>query len=172
MKASDVMVCNVITVTPRAPIADVAKILLENCVSAVPVVTEGGKLVGIVSEGDVLQRPKPGTEARYSWWRDLFGQNDTRAAKFAKSHSQKVSDVMTRKVVTAKPHTPLGDIATLLMQHNIEWVPILRRGKLIGIVSRANVVETFARKDMPTAVEGGEAIREKIADAGRARRPT
>ena len=72
-----------------------------------------------------MQRPEAGTEARRSWWLDLFAHNDTHAAIFAKSHSRKVSDVMTREVVTAKPHTLLGDIATLLMQHNIERVPIL-----------------------------------------------
>jgi CBS domain-containing protein len=161
MKASDVMVRDVVTVGPEASVSDVAKILLQNCVNAVPVVTEGGKLIGIVSEGDVLHRPKPGTEARRSWWRDLFDHN-TRAAEFAKSHSRKVSDVMTRDVITAKPDTPLGDIATLLAQHSIEWVPILRRGKLVGIVSRANVVEMFARKDMPTGLEDGEDIQQKL----------
>jgi CBS domain-containing protein len=159
MKASDVMVRHVVTVGPEASVADVAKILLQNCVSAVPVVTEGGKLVGIVSEGDVLQRPKPGTEARRWWWRDLFGHNNTLAAEFAQSHSRKVSDVMTREVVTARPDTPLGDIATLSTQHSIEWVPIVSCGKLIGIVSRANIVEMFARKEMPTGVERGEAAR-------------
>jgi len=115
MKASDVMVRNVVTVSPEERVPAVAKILLQNCLSAVPVVTERGKLVGIVSEGDLLQRPKPGTEARRLWWRDLFGDNGSRAAEFAKSHSRKVSDVMTREVVTAKPDTPVGDIATLLM---------------------------------------------------------
>ena len=121
MKASDVMVRDVVTVGPEASVSDVAKILLQNCVNAVPVVTEGGKLIGIVSEGDVLHRPKPGTEARRSWWRDLFDHN-TRAAEFTKSHSRKVSDVMTREVVTAKPETPLADIAALLVKHGIKRV--------------------------------------------------
>lgn len=165
MKASDVMVRNVIAVGPKASVPEVAKILLQNGVSAVPVVTDGDKLVGIVSEGDLMQRPEAGTEARRSWWLDLFAHSDTRAAEFTKSHSLKVSDVMTREVVTAKPDTPLADIAALLVKHGIKRVPIVRRGKLVGIVSRANLLEMIARAEirMPT-IEDDQAIREKVLE--------
>jgi CBS-domain-containing membrane protein len=125
----------------------------------------GDKLVGIVSEGDLMQRPEAGTEARRSWWLDLFAHNDTRAAEFTKSHSRKVSDVMTREVVTAKPDTPLADIAALLVKHGIKRVPIVRRGKLVGIVSRANLLEMIARQEirMPT-IDDDQAIREKVLE--------
>ena len=163
MKASDVMVRNVIAVGPDASVPDVAKILLQNCVSAVPVVTEGDKLVGIASEGDLMQRPEAGTEPRRSWWLEMFMNNDTRAAEFTRSHSRKVSDVMTREVVTAKPDTPLADVAALLVKHGIKRVPIVRRGKLVGIVSRANLLEMVASQAIRIPInEDDETIREKV----------
>src|SRR6266511_2682124 len=134
MKARDVMVRNVITVAPNALVQEVANVLLSNGISAAPVVNENGKLLGIVSEGDLMRRPEAGTERRRSWWLQLLTTEQTLAAEFAKSHAQKIADVMTRKVVTARPDTSLAEIADLLVSNAIKRVPIVSGGKVVGIV--------------------------------------
>ena len=144
MNAVDVMMPNVITVSADANVRDVAKILLTNHISAVPVVDERGKLVGIISEGDLVRRPEIGTEKPRSWWLDALSTNGASADEFIRSHSSKVSDVMTRDVVTAKTDDSLGHIAALLEKNGIKRVPIVSDGKIVGIVSRANLVQAVA----------------------------
>jgi CBS-domain-containing membrane protein len=162
MKASDVMVRDIFVVGPEASIADVAKILLEKRISAVPVVA-GDKVVGIVSEGDLLQRAEAGTQPHRSWWLELFTNDERRAAEFTRSHSRKVSDVMTREVITAEPDTPLADVAALLMKHRIKRVPIVTGGKLIGIVSRADVLQFVAGQAIQIPINQDDAsLREKV----------
>jgi CBS-domain-containing membrane protein len=144
MKAADVMISNVITVGVDASIGEVAAILLNNHISAAPVVDENGELVGIVSEGDLIRRPEIGTSERHSWWLELISNEWASATECIKSHSRKVADVMTRDVITAKPDTPLGDIAALLERNRIKRVPIVEEGKLAGLVSRANILQALA----------------------------
>lgn len=144
MKASDVMASPVITVKPNASVKDVAKLFLERRISAVPVVDDQGKLVGIVSEGDLIHRSEIGTERRWSWWLLLVAEDRTLAADYIKTHATKVADVMTRNVLTAAPDTPLYEIATMMEKNAIKRVPIVRNGQLVGIVSRANFVQAIA----------------------------
>jgi len=129
MKAEDVMVSTVITVGVNASIGEVAAILLNNHISAAPVVDEKGELVGIVSEGDLMRRPEIGTTKRHSWWLELISNKWASATEYIKSHSRKVADVMTRDLITAKPDTPLGDIAGLLERNQIKRVPIVEGGQ-------------------------------------------
>jgi CBS-domain-containing membrane protein len=138
------MVSNVITVDVNATIGEVAAILLNNHISAAPVVDEKGGLVGIVSEGDLMRRPEIGTTRRHSWWLELISNEWASANKYIKSHSRKVADVMTRDVITAKPDTPLGDIAALLERNRIKRVPIVEGSNLVGLVSRANILQALA----------------------------
>jgi len=144
MKASDVMVSNVITVGVNASIGEVAAILLDNNISGAPVVGEKGELVGIVSEGDLIRRSETGTSKRHSWWLELLSNERTLAAEYVKSHSRKVADVMTSDVITAKPETPLGEIAAMLERNRIKRVPIVEGGKIVGLVSRANILQALA----------------------------
>ena len=144
MKAADVMVSNVITVGVNASIGEVAAILLNNNISGAPVVGEKGELVGIVSEGDLIRRPETGTSKRHSWWLELLSNERTLAAEYVKSHSRKVADVMTSDVITAKPDTPLGEIAAMLERNRIKRVPIVEGGKIVGLVSRANILQALA----------------------------
>ena len=101
MKASDIMVPDVITVGPDSTIQDVAEILLAKRISGLPVIDARGKLVGIVSEGDLLRRAEAGTEHARSWWLKLLMGRETLAAEFVKEHARRVRDVMTRDVITA-----------------------------------------------------------------------
>ena len=144
MKARDVMVSPVITVSPHASVKQVAKTFLERHISAVPVVDEKGKLVGIISEGDLLHRAEAGTERQHPWWLRAFIGPDTLAAEYTKAHARKVADAMTRKVVTASPETPLHEVAALLEKNAIKRVPIVENGQLVGLVSRANLIQAVA----------------------------
>lgn len=165
MKAADVMVSNVITVRPDNTVQDVAKILLARRISAVPVVDEGGRLVGIISEADLIRRVETGTNRRRSSWLELLTGNAKLAEEYIKANARKVVDVMTQDVVTAAPDAPLKEIARLLEKHQIKRVPIVEDGKVVGIVSRANLLQGLASQQKETAPAGkgdDSALREKV----------
>jgi hypothetical protein len=104
-----------------------------------------GKLAGIVTEGDLLRRVESGTENRYSWWVHMLAGSHAVAADYVKSHSVKVSDVMTRDVVTAAPETSVYDIAGLIEEKHVKRIPILDAdGATVGIISRSNIVQLVA----------------------------
>src|SRR4051794_3997610 len=107
MNARDIMVSPVVTVKPSTSVKELVKLLLEKRISAAPVVDDHGTLVGIASEGDLLHRPEAGTEKRRSWWLTFLSDDAILASDYVKSHGMKVSDVMTRDVVTVAPDTPL-----------------------------------------------------------------
>jgi CBS domain-containing protein len=146
MKARDIMIRNVITVSPEASVRQVANILFKNRISALPVVDEHGKLIGIISEGDLMRRAELETDDRRSWWLKIFSRKskEALAIEYRKSHARRVIDVMTRKVFTARPTTSLRDIATLLEKNRIKRLPIVANSKVVGIVSRANLIQTLA----------------------------
>src|ERR1700739_1196191 len=145
MQARDVRVSPVITARKSATVREITQILVENRISAVPVVDNVGKLVGIVTESDLMRRAEAGTEHPYSWWVNFLAGDATIAADYVKSHAAKIEDIMTSDVVTATPQTPLHAIAALLEEHRIKRVPIVGEdGNLIGIVSRANLIQVVA----------------------------
>jgi CBS domain-containing protein len=149
MRAMDVMTTNVITVRPGTPVQEVAKILSEQGISGVPVVDAGNRLVGIVSEGDLLHRVETGTERRVqrrrrSWWLDTIGSDEELARDYVKSHGRTAGDVMTGEVISVSDTTELADIANLLETKRIKRVPVVKDGQLVGIVSRANLVRALA----------------------------
>ena len=143
MNAADVMVSKVITVRPDISVREIAEILLENRISAVPVVDENGAPVGIVSEGDLIHRVETGTELHRSWWLEFLTGRNVLARDFVKSHARKAADVMTHPVITVTPDMPLGELASLLEKHRIKRVPVVKDGRIVGIVSRANLVQAL-----------------------------
>jgi CBS-domain-containing membrane protein len=163
MKVRDVMVSPVITIKPSSSVRDVAKTLLERRISAVPVVDDHGKLVGIVSEGDLLHRAETGTQRRHSWWLSGLIGPDTLASEYIKANARQVADVMTRNVITATPDAPLHQVAALLEKNSIKRVPVVENGQLVGIVSRANLIQALAstRKGLEIPLSD-TTIREKI----------
>jgi CBS domain-containing protein len=177
MRARDVMTLHVITVGPTMNVHAVANTLVKNKISAVPVVGVDCKLLGIVSEGDLIRRVEAGTENRRSWWLELFTSSNTLAAEFAKSHGQKAKDVMTRDVITASPGTRLREIANLLERHRIKRVPIVENDRLVGIVSRANLVQVLAGQKAeyfevePTDASMRQAILGQLENQPWAKRP-
>jgi CBS domain-containing protein len=163
MLVRDVMVAPVITVEPSASVQEVAKLFMEKQISAVPVVDGKGKLVGIVSEGDLLHRVEAGTERHRSWWLRALVHDDTLAKEYIKSHSRKVSDIMTREVITASPQTPLHEVAALMEKNAIRRLPILENDQLVGIVSRANLLQAVASaRQLLDVTPSDKAIRDRI----------
>ena len=144
MRAMDVMTSEVITVEQNTSVQTVAKLLAERGISAVPVVDRENRVIGMVSEGDLLQRAETGTEHRRSWWLDMMASTNKLAGDYVKSHSGKVRDIMTRDLISVTETTPVADIAVLLETNRIKRVPVVRDGKLVGIVSRANLVRALA----------------------------
>lgn len=144
MQAKDVMTAEVITADPNDTVADLAKKLLDHGISAVPVV-DGDKLVGVVSEGDLVSRAEIGTDSHHrSWWLQLFTSESKLANEYVKSHAHKVSDVMSKDVVTVNEDSDLSDVAHLLEKNQIKRVPVVKGGKLVGVVSRADILRKLA----------------------------
>ena len=144
LQAKDVMTSQVIAAGADASVSDVARLLASHGISAVPIVDKG-TLIGIVSEGDLLRRAEIGTAVPHrSWWLRLFTDNADLASDYTKSHSVRVTDVMTRSVATVTEDTPLAEVADLLEKKRIKRVPVVRAGKVVGIVSRANLIRAIA----------------------------
>ena len=165
MRAADVMTNDVITVGEDASVQEVARLMAEHGISAVPVVDRERRLVGMVSEGDLLHRTETGTERRRSWWLDMVAATNQLAGEYVKSHSGSVKDVMTRDVISVTEETTVGDIAILLETNRIKRVPVLRDGRLVGIVSRANLVQALAVtiSERPSGAEADDrAIRDRL----------
>jgi CBS domain-containing protein len=148
----DVMTTEVITVDPDTSVQALARLLSERGISGAPVVDSENRLVGIVSEGDLLHRVETGTERRperltgrrRSWWLDTIASDQHLARDYVKSHGRTVKDVMTPDVISVTDTTELAEIAMLLETKRIKRVPVMRDGKLVGIVSRANLVRALA----------------------------
>jgi len=149
MKASDVMTRTVRTATTETPVRDVAQMMVRHRISAVPIVERGKRVVGIISEGDLLRRAETGTARKRSSWLDLFVDPGSKARSFVKSHARQARDVMTRPVVSVTADTSLADIADLLEKRKIKRVPVVRSGQLVGIVSRHDLVRSLAQDMEP-----------------------
>jgi CBS domain-containing protein len=156
IEAAAIMTRNVITVRPDDTVAHVAKVLAEHDISAVPVCEADGQLVGMISEGDLMRPFGQEYELRRSWWLNLLAEGTDLAPEFAnylRTDQHHVRDVMTREIVTATEATSLPAIADLLGQHRIKRVPIVRKGKVVGIVSRADVVRALAKSSETAAAD-------------------
>jgi CBS domain-containing protein len=143
MHAADVMTPDVIFAGPDTSLAELVRLMLDHDVSGVPIV-ENGRVVGMVSEGDLLRRAELGTETRPVRWLELLTSSDRLAADYAKSHGRKASEIMTRDMVTVDAATPITDVAHLLEVRHIKRVPVTRDGRLVGIVTHRNLLQALA----------------------------
>jgi CBS-domain-containing membrane protein len=142
MQAQDVMTTVVATIPADATVQQAAKLMLERRISALPVMDSKDCVIGVVSEGDLVRRSELGTEAARSWWLRAFAEDAAR--DYVKTHGARVRDVMTSPAVTVRRTTPLHDLARLLEKHRIKRVPVLEAGRLVGVVSRADLVRRLA----------------------------
>jgi CBS domain-containing protein len=168
LTARGIMTTNVIAVQSDATVGAVADILVTQGISGVPVL-KNDRLVGIVSEGDLMHRAEIGTGApAVSWWARIFRDNASLAAQYTREHSTRVADVMTREVATVVEGTPIAEIADLLERRKIRRVPVTRNGKVVGIVSRSNIVRALAvTANLPSRASGAddETVRQHIRTA-------
>jgi len=141
MNASDVMTSNVVTVSPDTSVSTLARLLLDHKISAVPVVDEQGQVVGIVGEGDLLGRPS--ARSLPGWWLRLFNEEAVCLEALATARHLKAKDVMTRHVTSVSDQTPIDLIASLMHRRKLKRVPVIRDGKLVGIVSRADLLDAL-----------------------------
>jgi CBS domain-containing protein len=164
MNAADVMVRDVITIGPETSVAEAAKLMAQSDVSALPVVDERKHLLGIISEADLMRRVELGTEIRHAWWIEAMIPATTLATEFTKSHGKRVEELMSPDVITATEDTPLSEIATILERHRIKRVPVTRGSELVGIVSRANLVQALASAALtPTnSVDKDRIVRQEL----------
>lgn len=148
MKAQDIMTRDVIAVQPDTPVHSIAAQMTEKRISGVPVVNAEGELLGIVSESDLLHRAELGTERKRKWWLSLFGDPDQMARDFAKTHGFKAQDVMTRSVVSVSEDTDIKEVANTLDTQRVKRLPVIRDGKLVGIITRSDLVRALSRTEM------------------------
>lgn len=165
MHAAEIMTPNVITVTPQTEVREIVELMIKNRISALPVVDGENRVIGMVSEGDLMRRVENQTDRRDSWWLTALFSASNDADSYIKSRGRRAEDVMTRDVLTITEDTPLYKIAQLLEKNHIKRVPVVSNGKLVGIVSRSNLLQGFST--METVASGSaddRSIRDKIVN--------
>jgi CBS domain-containing protein len=167
MRAHQIMTRSVVTVTPETTIVDAANLMLQRHVSGLPVVDTNGKLVGIVSEGDFIRRSEIGTgRKRGRWLRFILGPGKS-ASDFIREHGRNVSEVMTKPPLTISEDTSLAEIVEVMEKNNVKRLPVVRGDKVVGIVSRANLLQAVAglAREVPDPTADDDHIRNRIIDA-------
>ena len=163
MKAQDIMTRDTITVAPATSVRDAARLMVAHGVSGLPVVDDPGDLVGIVSEGDLIIRQRPRT--RLPWWQIFLDDGERLAREYTKAVGLTCGEVMTREVITVAPETEIEAIAALLDARHIRRVPVVHERRLVGIVSRGDLVKMLAATPTPAPIEAADADLVREMDA-------
>jgi CBS domain-containing protein len=145
MKAADVMTLGAATVRADAPISEAVRLMIQYRISGLPVLDAEGRLKGMVTEGDFLRRSETHTERRRPRWLEFLLGPGRLADEYVHSHGRKVEEIMTANVVTVTESTPLEEVVRLMERHRVKRVPVVSGDKLVGIVSRANLLHALAR---------------------------
>lgn len=164
MKVADVMTRQVVTVGAGTSISEAVGLMLDKRLSGLPVLDGQGKLVGILTEGDLLRRGETGTERQRPRWLEILMGPGRIAGEYVKTHGRRVAEIMTRDVVSAAEDAALEDIVQLMERHRIKRVPVLKDDRLVGLVSRADLLRALAQRlrDQPAADYRDEEILERI----------
>ncbi len=166
MQVQDVMTRAVLTVPPSTPVATLAALFAERGISGVPVTDAEGKLLGLVTEGDMLRRLAAPAERPRPWYQRLLASAPRQAEEFARIHGRHAEDVMSTRLVTVPPEMPVEEAAALLEKHRIRRLPVLRQGRLVGILSRADLMRAMLAPPVDDAADNpDEAIRAQISQA-------
>jgi len=165
MRAHQIMTRSVFTIMPDATILEAAKTMLRHHVSGLPVVDAAGKLVGIVSEGDFVRRGEIGTQRKRGRWLTLLLGDSV--ADYIREHGRKVSDVMTSEPITVTEDATLEDIVNAMETNDIKRLPVMRGDNLVGIISRANLLQAVASlaREIPDPTADDDHIRRRIIQA-------
>jgi CBS domain-containing protein len=157
MNVADIMTRKVISVTPETTIAEAAQLLLQHRISGLPVVDPGGAVVGIVTEGDLLRRVETGTQRRHSHWLEFLIAPGRLAREYTDANARNVVEVMSADVVSVTPQDSLPEVIRLMEHHHVKRLPVIEAGRLVGIVSRANLVQALVR-NLPKPAAGEDAL--------------
>jgi CBS domain-containing protein len=152
LKAADIMTREVIAVRPDTPAHSIAMLLFKRGISAVPVVDESGTLVGMVSEGDLMPRDESEREARRDWWLRMLAEGEELSPEFVshvESQDRTARQIMSAPVITVPDTADLVEVAEVLSMQRIKRAPVLREGRMVGIVSRADLVRAVAQSNEP-----------------------
>jgi CBS domain-containing protein len=166
MRAHQIMTWPVITVTPETTILEAANTMLQKHVSGLPVVNAAGKLVGILSEGDFIRRSEIGTGRKRGRFLKFILGPGTAATDFVHEHGSKVGEVMTSEPLTITEDTLLEEIVELMEKNNVKRLPVVRGDKVVGIVSRANLLQAVASlaRQIPDPTADDDHIRNRVID--------
>jgi CBS domain-containing protein len=170
MKAAEIMTRDVLTVNMDSTVLEAARTLLRRHVSGLPVVDENGKLVGVLTEGDLLRRAETGTQRHRSRWLELLLGPGRAAADYTTTHARKIGEVMTDQVISIAPETLLVEAVELMERHKIKRLPVVANGKLVGIVSRADFLRALideVDKETTTPLSDEEIVRRVQAELDR-----
>jgi CBS domain-containing protein len=143
MKASDIMTRDVLTVGPATSVAEAIRLMLRNSISGLPVLADNRKVVGILTEGDLLRRSETGTERHRPRWLEILMGPGRIAGEYVRTHGRKVEEIMTTNVVSVAADTPLDEVVSLMERRRIKRVPVLEGGTLLGIISRADLLRSL-----------------------------
>ncbi|HEX3991799.1 MAG TPA: CBS domain-containing protein [Acetobacteraceae bacterium] len=161
---ADVMMRHVVVARSDCPIAAIARPMIDNRISAVPVVDDG-KLIGIVSENDLLRRVERGTERQRPRGLHFVTSDATPLEEYVGSHGQTAGEVMTPEVLTVLPDTPIAEIADIFGSRHIKRMPVVDQEKIAGIVGRANLMQALAVQT-PALAQGGDRSEQRSDDFG------
>jgi CBS domain-containing protein len=163
MKASDVMTRNVLTVGRETSVADAIRVMLDKNVSGLPVL-DNGKIVGIVTEGDLLRRSETGTAKHRPRWLEILMGPGRMAGEYVRTHGRKVEAIMTSDLVSVAGDTPLDEVVGLMERRRIKRVPVIEGDVLVGIVSRLDLLRALLRviEGQHSEDRGDDDIREQI----------
>lgn len=153
MKAADIMVKEVVTAGPDTPVHELAEIMLERRISGMPVVDGGGRLLGVVSEGDLIRRPEIDTDRVKLGWLRLLLSDEARARDFVKSHGRKAREVMTQPAISVAADAPLNEVVRLMERHRVKRLPVVDKGRLVGLVTRTDLLRAVVERQAAPAVD-------------------
>lgn len=164
MRAHQIMTRSVTSVSPETDLATAAKLMLQRRISGLPVVDDNGALVGVVSEGDLLRRSEIGTQQKRPRWVQYLLSPGRAASDFVHERGRKVKDVMTPDTITASEDTPLAELVSLMERNGVKRLPVLRDTKLVGIITRANLIQAVAgmAREIPDPTADDDHIRDRI----------
>ena len=164
MKAQDIMTWPVISITPDAPVQSAIRLMLQHRISGVPVVEKDGRLVGMLTEGDLLRRSETGTERRRPRWLEFLLGPGRLAGEYTHTHGRKVEEIMTADPIVIDDQLPVQDVVEVMEKNHIKRVPVMRGNVMVGILSRANLVQALASvaDSVPATTADDAAIRDKL----------
>ena len=164
MNVSHIMTTNVVSARPDASLKEVAELLVEHGISGLPVVSGDGEVVGVISEADLLVKQQAARPRRKGWLASFLDSTDAREQ--LKLDARIASEAMTTPAITIAPHRTLSAAAQLLLEHRIDRLPVVQSGRLVGIVTRADLVRAFARSDEEVAAEARTEVEYSLALVG------